>query len=108
MALANIEIRLPITAEKHQGFINFPAIKSDFNIFVDFGVAWAKKQAINSESLILYPTTSNSAHPLMSIGSGIRLNFFNYIIVEPFVAFPIYDNKIRQAIGGINFLVPGW
>ncbi len=108
MALTNFEIRLPITADKNQGFINFPAVKSDFNLFVDIGMAWANKQNTSTENLKLFPNNSDTAHPLMSIGSGLRINLFNYLIIEPFLAFPIYDNRIRKGITGINFLVPGW
>ena len=111
MGLTNFEVRLPFTGAKKLSLINFPHVPSDLNFFFDMGMAW-KNNNIN-EQKSLYPFSDGSKqtlklNPIISTGISLRINALGYLILEPYLAFPIYNGKLQSAVTGINFMVPGW
>ena len=111
MGLANFEIRLPFTGAKKLSLINFQYVPSDLNIFFDMGIAWDDKKAIGKESQYSFSDGSKQTlklNPIISTGISLRINALGYLIIEPYLAFPIYNGKRQSAVTGINFMVPGW
>lgn len=111
MALTNFEVRLPFTGSKKLALFNFEYVPSDLNFFFDMGMAWDKQKSINSESnynLSNGNVLISRLRPIISTGLSLRINLLGYLILEPFVAVPIYNGKRQRAVTGINFLVPGW
>ncbi len=112
MGLTNIEIRLPLTGSKKLSLINFPHVPSDLNFFFDMGMAWDdSRKSLGKEYQYNFSDGSKEMRklkPIASTGISIRINALGYLILEPYLAFPIYNGKKQSAVTGINFMVPGW
>lgn len=111
MGLANFEIRLPFTGPKRLALIEFPYMPTDLNFFFDIGMAWDA----NRKPGKTYDYTFNDGEgqqlklkPVISTGLSLRINAFGYLILEPYIALPIYNQKLQSPVTGINFMVPGW
>lgn len=126
-AVANFELRLPFTGPKKLAQIQSKMILTDLNLFFDIGLAWNNNSIItfnqndldkNSDNLniaipnaVTSQTTSNTGvyrTPAMSLGASLRVNVFNYLILEPYFAIP-FQRKLTGSFGvfGLNF-APGW
>ena len=111
MGLTNFEIRFPFTGPKKLALINFQYVPSDLNFFFDMGMAWDDKKSFGKESQYSFSDGSKQTlklNPIISSGVSLRINAMGYLIIEPYVAFPIYNGKRQSAVTGINFMVPGW
>ncbi|CAH0995422.1 Tol-Pal system protein TolB [Emticicia aquatica] len=111
MALTNFEIRLPFSGPKKLSLINFQYLPSDLNFFFDMGMAWDDKKSPGKEYQYFLSDgsqTTRKVSPIISTGISLRINLMGYLILEPYIAVPIYNGKKQPAVTGINFLVPGW
>ncbi|MFD2513727.1 tolB protein precursor [Pontibacter locisalis] len=106
IAVANAELRLPFTGPEQLALIKSGMFLSDFNLFVDAGMAWSPKGSTTSEYWG-FTSGSSSYKPLISAGASLRVNLFGYMIVEPFYAIPLQKNGTKLANFGVNF-TPGW
>jgi hypothetical protein len=104
IAVANAELRLPLTGPEKLAMFKSGFLFSDLNFFVDAGMAWSQDR-----TFIEGPNVSPSmaAKPLISAGASLRVNLFGYLIVEPFYAIPLEKNGLKLANFGLN-LAPGW
>lgn len=111
MAVANFEIRIPFTGPKKLALIPIEFIPSDLNFFVDAGLVWSKQKKIGQS----YPyesfgnnTINFKTSPIFTTGLSLRVNVLGYLVVEPYLAVPIYNGQKQAVITGLNFMVPGW
>lgn len=100
VALAGFEARLPFTGPKQLALIGTNAFLSDLILFFDAGVAFNDFDDIGNEQLgSLEPAIATSA------GAALRINLFGALILEPYMAWPLRENGVREF--GLN-LIPGW
>lgn len=102
LAVANAEIRVPLSGPKKIALIKSNFFFTDFAIFGDAGIAWDEN---------IHPTlkwnSSTGASPVVSTGASLRINLFGALILEPYYAFPLNLGGLKNPVFGINFL-PGW
>lgn len=111
MGLTNFEVRLPFTGPKKLALIDFAYVPTDLNFFFDMGMAWddAKTPGMNKEYIFNDGKKQIlKVKPIISTGLSLRINALGYLILEPYLAFPIYNGKVQRAVTGINFMIPGW
>jgi len=111
MAVANFELRIPFTGPKKLALIPFDYVPSDLNLFFDAGLVWSKQKKIGQS----YPyesfgnnTITFKTSPIFTTGLSLRVNVLGYLVVEPYLAVPIYNGQKQPVITGFNFMVPGW
>ncbi|MEL6923427.1 MAG: hypothetical protein AAFO94_05205 [Bacteroidota bacterium] len=100
--VTNFEVRLPFTGPEQLALIKSKFLFSELAFFVDGGVAWNDFSDFQNN-----PEGPNSFRPvpLFSTGISARVNVFNALILEPYLAMPIQENA--RAVFGVN-IVPGW
>jgi len=79
LAIANAELRFPLTRSLVLGFLPVGLPPIEGAIFYDAGMAW------NSESIIKWdpnPNDSNIRAPLRSWGGSIRMNFLGFVVLR--------------------------
>jgi hypothetical protein len=112
MGLANFEVRLPLTGPKKLALFDFQYVPSDLNFFFDAGMAWNetdKKPGTEYNALFSDGNSKSiKINPILSTGISLRINLLGYLILEPYVALPIYNGQFHTAVTGLNFMVPGW
>nr|WP_299415801.1 tolB protein precursor [uncultured Emticicia sp.] len=111
LLVTNIEVRLPLTGPKKLALIDFSYVPIDFNFFFDSGMVWSAKRKIGV--LQEYQTQNETSiklkvEPMIITGFSLRINLMGYLIVEPYLALPIYNGKLQNMVSGVNFLIPGW
>lgn len=110
-AVFNFEFRLPFTGPKKLAQINSRFFFSDLNVFFDAGVAWTEdsKVAFKKEpnGVLLPNGTPAERVPALSTGISLRVNVFNYFILEPYYAIPFQRTDVKGGVFGLTFS-PGW
>ncbi len=104
IAVANIEYRVPFTGTKNVTLIKTGFLNSDLIFFFDAGIAWQNGTTL---TLKWKPGSPVERTPLMSTGVSIRVNILNYVVLEPYLAFPLQFGGLKNPVFGLNFL-PGW
>ena len=103
MAVANAELRLPLT-----GIERLTLIKANFHtelaVFFDVGYAWSS--ASYAETLF-GSGVPYTREPIVSTGLSLRVNLFG-IILEPYYAIPFQREDVEIGTFGFNFLIPSW
>jgi len=102
LAVANLELRVPLFGTREFGLINLPFLPTEIAPFVDAGVAWT------SESAPVWRFERRSADrvPVFSTGVSARMNVFGYVVVEAYYAYP-FQRPDRRGHFGFQ-LAPGW
>ncbi len=106
LAVANVELRLPFSGPEQLALIKSKYFLTDFNIFVDAGLAWNRGDRIIPWSQAA-TATDREKYPLVSTGVSFRINVLGYLVLEPYYAFPLQNGGFRNGTFGLNF-VPGW
>ena len=111
LLVTNLEVRLPLTGPKKLALIDFAYVPSDLNFFFDSGMVWSADRKIGAVQE--YQTQNETSiklkvEPLIMTGFSLRVNLMGYLIVEPYLAVPIYNGKRQNMVSGVNFLIPGW
>jgi hypothetical protein len=101
--VTNFEVRMPFTGPEQIALIKSGLLLSDFNLFVDAGVAWYDFDQFKSSGEL--PGRYVNARPIVSTGASLRVNLFGALIVEPYLARPLMNDS--RWVFGVNF-VPGW
>lgn len=117
--VSSFEVRLPFTGPEQLALIKSKGLFSDFNLFIDGGIAWTRNDQLsgdiftldrNGEPLI-NPETGEpfvafpQVKPIFTAGASMRINLFGAMIIEPYYAVPLVKNT--RGVFGLN-LIPGW
>ena len=100
--VSNFEVRLPFTGPEQLALIKSKFLFTELAFFVDGSVAWNDFNDFGSSS---EGTSALRPTPIFSTGVAGRINVFNALILEPYLAFPVQKNT--RAVFGVN-IVPGW
>jgi Tol biopolymer transport system component len=104
LLVSNLEWRMPFSGPIELAWIRSSFLFSEMAVFFDAGLAWDKY------SFPVFALTTSSDRkriPVFSTGVSLRLNFFGVIVIEPYLAFPIHQERIFGGQFGFNVL-PGW
>jgi Tol biopolymer transport system component len=101
IGVMNAEIRIPLTGPKRLALIPFQFLPTELNFFADAGVAFNRFGDFGLADSNLRPL------PLASVGVGLRVNLFGYLILEPYLARPIVEGSTGRWNFGLN-IIPGW
>ncbi|MBL7827772.1 MAG: hypothetical protein JNJ57_14170, partial [Saprospiraceae bacterium] len=109
LGIANAEIRIPFTGPRALSLIKSNFLITDLNFFFDAGIAFYDKTSFQEEDPTPFDGREHYVHkPILSTGVSLRVNLFNYLVLEPYFAFPISAPEgQRQWVWGLNF-IPGW
>ncbi|WP_010662041.1 basic secretory protein-like protein [Marinilabilia salmonicolor] len=102
--ITNLEWRMPFSGPFDFAWFRSSTFFSEMALFVDAGIAWDA----DSRPVAALTTSSDSRRiPVFSTGMSLRLNFFGFIVVEPYLAFPFHQNRFYNGQFGFN-VFPGW
>ena len=104
LMISNLEWRMPFTGPFDFAWFRSSTIFSELALFMDAGIAWDR------DSHPVFALTSRSDErriPVFSTGVSLRLNFFGFIVIEPYYAFPFHQNRFYRGQFGFN-VFPGW
>ncbi len=102
MAVANIEVRIPLLGVPQFGLINFPYLPTEIAPFLDGGLAWSSTSHV---ALTLNPNDPRNI-PVFSAGVAARVNILGYIVGEFYVARPFQRPGVGNQYGFV--ILPGW
>ncbi|RCW39319.1 basic secretory protein-like protein [Marinilabilia salmonicolor] len=104
LLITNLEWRMPFSGPFDFAWFRSSTFFSELALFVDAGIAWDT----DSTPVAALTTTSDDQRiPVFSTGMSLRLNFFGFIVVEPYLAFPFHQNRFYNGQFGFN-VFPGW
>ena len=124
LALANIELRIPLFGVEGLGLINMPFLPTEISPFVDVGLAWWGKgaeaclvftngdecpagQSYSPDSPKLrFDRDTQDRVPVVSTGISARFNILGYLVLEAYYAYP-FQRPEKGAHWGFN-IAPGW
>ncbi len=106
VAVANAEVRLPLSGPEQLALVKSKFFLTDLNLFLDAGLAWYRGDEVvfGKKSTTALPVQK---YPLFSTGLSVRINLLGYLVIEPYYAFPLQNGGFRNGVFGLNF-VPGW
>jgi hypothetical protein len=132
IAVANFEIRLPLTGLERLSQFKSRFLFTEFNIFFDAGLAWNAGNQIkfamgpdvtgytpevdqngnpiigsNGKQLQQPDYNPNQRVPALSTGISVRVNVFGAFVLEPYLAYPFNRTDISKPVFGLGF-TPGW
>lgn len=102
IAMASIELRVPLFGTETLGLINFPYLPTEISVFTDAGLAWTEDDL----PTLTFDRTSNERIPVVSSGLSARVNVLGYLVLESYYAYPF-----QRPEKGWHFgfrLMPGW
>jgi hypothetical protein len=102
MAVANVELRIPLFGTEAFGLFNVPFLPIEIAPFADAGVAWTREE---SPSFRFDRNTADRV-PVFSAGISSRINLFGAAVLELYWAHP-FQRPQRGAHFGFQ-LLPGW
>ncbi|WP_291858350.1 basic secretory protein-like protein [Marinilabilia sp.] len=104
LLISNLEWRMPFSGPFDFAWFRSSIIFSELAVFVDAGIAWDTE----SSPVLAFTTDSDERRiPVFSTGMSLRLNFFGFIVVEPYLAFPYHQKRFYNGQFGFN-VFPGW
>ncbi len=107
IAVANLEVRLPVLGTKQFGLLNFPYAPTELSAFLDGGVAWTRDQGpVLKLSHSSSETGSLERTPVFSTGLSARVNVLGALILEIYYAYP-FQRPQKGAHFGFQ-IAPGW
>ncbi|MBR9991347.1 MAG: PD40 domain-containing protein [Gemmatimonadetes bacterium] len=102
IALANIELRIPVLGVSELGLINFPFLPLEVSPFFDVGLAWNS----GDNPTLEFARRTDARVPVFSTGLSARANLLGYLILETYYAYP-FQRPDKGWHWGFN-LAPGW
>jgi Tol biopolymer transport system component len=107
LAVANAEIRIPITGPEGLGIIRNNFLPIELAPFFDAGVTWTSRQGPDLRLLGGEAARNDIGRiPVFSTGVTARINLLGFAVVEAFYAYP-FQRPDKGAHFGFN-LAPGW
>jgi outer membrane protein assembly factor BamA len=102
IAVANLELRIPVLGVRQYGLINFPYLPMDFVAFADAGAAWDPQDPITWK----WSRNSLQRVPVFSTGVSARFNIMGMLVLEAYYAYP-WQRPGKGWQWGID-IAPGW
>jgi Tol biopolymer transport system component len=111
VAVASMELRIPVLGVPELGLINFPYLPLEISPFFDAGLAWRAADAAQPGEISGSPSfklarNSNERIPVFSTGVSARVNVLGYLIFEAYYAYP-FQRPDKGGHFGFQ-LAPGW
>jgi len=132
IAVANFEIRLPLTGPERLSQFKSRFLFTEVNVFFDAGLAWNAgdqiKLAMGPDVIGYSPEVDQNGNPILgasgkqlqqavynpnqrvpalSTGISVRVNVFGAFVLEPYLAYPFNRTDISKPVFGLGF-TPGW
>lgn len=102
IAVANLELRLPLLGVEGYGLIKASFLPTDLNFFVDAGTAWSKGQTPE----VRFERNSIDRIPVVSAGVSARILLGGFAVLEFYYAKPFQRPKESWVTGFL--IAPGW
>ncbi len=102
LAVANLEMRVPVLGTPQFGLLNFPFLPTEFVLFADAGLAWNSLDEVDFD----FMRSSGKRVPVFSAGASARFNILGFLILEAYYAYP-FQRPDKGAHWGF-LLSPGW
>lgn len=102
IAVANLELRLPLLGVEGYGLIRASFLPTDLNFFVDAGTAWSK--GITPE--VRFDRNSIDRIPVVSAGVSARILLGGFAVLEFYYAKPFQRPQEDWVTGFL--IAPGW
>ncbi len=102
LAVANLEMRVPVLGTPQFGLLNFPFLPTEFVLFADAGLAWNSLDEVDFD----FVRSSGKRVPVFSAGASARFNILGFLILEAYYAYP-FQRPDKGAHWGF-LLSPGW
>ena len=103
--ITNAELRFPFSGPERLSAIRSRLFFTELNLFTDGGMAWGNPNSPTSDGKTnIIPRNSKF---VLSSGISMRVNFFGYLIIEPYYAIPWQNGGFKNGSFGLNF-IPGW
>jgi hypothetical protein len=102
MAVANLELRIPLIGTKEFGLVNFPFVPVELAFFGDAGIAWDN----NNPATFELSKSSVDRVPVFSTGAAARFNVLGFMVLEAYYAYP-FQRPFKGGHFGFN-ISPGW
>lgn len=102
VAVANLELRIPLFGVSEWGLINFPIVPIEIAPFLDAGLAWTSEESPNLD----FSRRTDARVPVFSTGLSARANILGYFVLEAYYAYP-FQRPDKGWHWGFN-LAPGW
>jgi hypothetical protein len=102
VAVANLELRIPLIGTEQLGLLNFPFLPTEIAPFIDAGMAWSSGDDVKFE----FVRNSAERVPVISTGVSARFNVLGYLVFEAYYAYP-FQRPEKGAHFGFQ-LAPGW
>lgn len=102
IAVANLEIRVPLLGVAQFGLINFPYLPTEVVFFVDGGLAWDSGDTVD----LNLDRDPSARIPMFSTGVSARISILGLMILEVYYAYPFQRPQQGWHLG-FN-LAPGW
>lgn len=110
IALASIELRIPLIGTEQYGLLNFPFLPTEIAPFIDAGAAWSSSDDPRSELAspleLKFATDTNERVPVFSAGIAARFNILGYMVLESYYVYPFQRPDKGWHLG--FQLLPGW
>ncbi len=105
IAVANLELRVPLIGVPQYGLIDFPFLPTELVAFADGGLAWTP--GISPARLEFVRTPTENVHtPVFSTGVGARFNILGMLVLEAYYAYP-WQRPQKGWLWGFD-IYPGW
>ena len=109
IAMASVELRVPLFGVERFGLINFPYLPTEISLFTDAGMAWdgtdVPALAFETDPGRLSPV-NDRRYPMVSSGVSARVNVLGYLVLEAYYAYPFQRPEKGWHLG--FQLMPGW
>lgn len=103
IAVAAVEIRVPLFGTREFGLVNFPYLPTELAGFFDAGLAWSGGDPPDFR----WSTVATDGNlPVFSTGVAARFNLLGYLVLETFYAYPFQRPDKKGYFGLV--LMPGW
>lgn len=102
IAVANLELRMPLFGTRGYGLIELPWLPTELSAFVDAGAAWAKGETFGAR----FDKNTPERVPVVSAGLSARVLLGGIAVLEFYYAKPFQRPEAGYVTG---FLIsPGW
>ena len=102
IAVASVELRIPLLGFPEYGLLSFPFIPTQISPFIDAGLAWNSGDEVNLE----FVRNTPNRVPVFSAGVSARFNLLGFAILEAYYAYP-FQRPDKGWHTGFQ-LYPGW